>query len=171
MQYQITCFSPAGHAEKLAAAFRSILPAETACGGPDTRAPIHLVGFELPDADLQRMPEDVRSFLAELEGKTLFLFATVPMQPNDMIEKSVSDLVLASLPRECDYLGLYVCPAQPSASLLTDLEAKMAHDGDNWRAKYWHHRCVQAMGHPDAGDLQAGCRFASHVLALDQDPQ
>lgn len=170
MQYQITYSRPTDHAHVLAAAFQSLLPPDTLCRSldehPTAEADVHLVGFDFRDASLKSIPENVRAFLAQLDGKTIFLFATVPMQPNDIIEKSVSDLAIAALPRECDYLGLYVCPAQPSAALLEELETKTKHHDDNWRAKFWHEQCTRAMGHPNDTDIQNGCRFAAHVLHL-----
>lgn len=171
MQYQITYFSPSGHAAKLAAAYHSTLPSPISCRSleshPSTEADIYLVGFDFTDATLESIPEEVVDFLKKLEGKTILLFATVPFRLSDIIDRNASNAVIQALPRECDYLGLYLCPAQPSPALTKQLADAMARDPNNWRARHWHEQCVQAMGHPDEADLQNGCRFARHVLRLD----
>lgn len=171
MQYQITHFSPAGQAEKLAAAFQAILPQNTPCcslnanTSPD--ADVHLVGFDFSRTEPKKVPQEVRLFLNQLEGKTILLFATVPFELNDVVERRVSNLVLSALPRECDYLGMYVCTAHPSDRLLQHLENTMEQNPNNIRASYWHERCLQAEGRPNEADLQDACRFAAHVLRLE----
>lgn len=171
MQYQITYFSPSGHARKLATAFQSILPSPSPCRSLDPHtspaADVHLVGFDVQNAGLERIPDKVICFLKELEGKTIFLFATVPFRISDVVERSVSDIVIPALPRECDYLGMYLCSAQPSDALVQHLADTMERSPNNWQAQHWHEQCVQAFGHPDETDIQNGCRFARHVLRLN----
>lgn len=171
MQYQITYFSPSGHAAKIAKGLQSILPSPTPCRSlepdPSSEADIHLVGFDFTDATLERIPDAVVHFLKKLEGKTIILFATVPFRLSDMIDRSASNTVIPALPRECDYLGLYLCPAEPSPDLVKQLADAMERDPNNWRARHWHEQCIQAFRHPDEADVQNCCHFASHVLRLD----
>lgn len=171
MQYQITHFSPAGQAEKLATAFQAILPQNSPCCSLDANtspeADVHLVGFDFSSTEPKNVPQQVRMFLNQLKGKTILLFATVPFQLNDVLEKRVSDIALAALPGECDYLGLYVCTSQPSDRLLQHLEDSMQRNPNNTRASYWHERSVQAVGHPNETDIRNACRFVAHVLRLD----
>lgn len=168
MQYQITYFSPAGHAKKLAVAFQSILPPETPNLSLDKNtspdADVHLVGFDFKQTDPKTIPNEVSVFLKRLEHKTIFLFATVPFQLNDVVERGVSNIVTPALPHECDYRGLYLCSAQPPDALLQNLEEAMNQNPNNARAKYWHERCLSAIGHPDKDDIKKGCQFANHVL-------
>lgn len=168
MQYQITYFSPAGHAEKLARAFLGILPPNTSLASPGSdstpEADVHLVGFDFQNTEPKQVPREVRTFLQTLTGKTILLFATVPFQLNDVLERGISDLMVASLPRECDYLGAYVCAAQPPETLLQHFQTAAIHQPGNSRARYWQARCEQAIGRPNESDIQKGCSFVTRVL-------
>lgn len=171
MQYQISYFSPHGSAETLANAFCQMLPCDTYVSNLEEEltpyADIQLVGFDLGGTNLDAIPVAVMEYLDKLEGKTIFLFATVPFKPNDYIRSRVDNSVIPFLPDECDYLGLYLCSAQPSAPLLQGLKHLVSHQPSNTRAKHWLERCQEAVGHPDDTDIQKGCQFARHVLELD----
>lgn len=171
MQYQISCFSPNGHAETLANAFCQMLPRDTRiCNLEEDTVPcadIQLVGFDMGGTNLDAIPFRVIEYLEALEEKIIFLFATVPFQPNNVVQNRINNSVIPFLPEECDYRGLYLCAAQPSASLMQDLRTITARQPDNSRARHWLERCEKAIGHPDSLDVQKGCQFAAHVLELD----
>lgn len=171
MTYQITYFSPNGHAERMANALYRLLP-------PDTRtvplekdsavdADIHLVGFDLKMMDLRTLPLNIANYLKQLGDKTVFLFATVPFQLNDVLDRQVHNAAAAALPAECDYRGLYVCPAQAADLITNGFRSVVQRHPDNTRAKHWLERCEKSNGHPDEEDIRQCCRFAQHVLRLN----
>lgn len=171
MQYQISYYSPNGYAETLANAFFQMMPRDTGVSNLEKEvtpyADIQLVGFDMGGTNLDAIPVSVMEYLEKLEGKVIFLFATVPFQPNDYVRSRVDNSVIPFLPDECDYRGLYLCSAQPSSSLLQGLKHLVSHQPNNARAKHWLERCQDAVGHPDETDIQKGCQFACHVLELD----
>lgn len=168
MQYQISYFSPNGYAETLVNSFCQILPPDTCVSNLEEETlpcgDIQLVGFDYSGTNLNVIPLNVMEYLDKLEEKTIFLFATVPFQPNDTAERQIHNNLVAFLPGECDFRGLYICGAQPSEQLLADLKSIISHQPDNSRAKYWLDRCERAVGHPDRGDIQRGCSFLQHIL-------
>lgn len=171
MQYQISYFSPNGHAETLVNAFCRMLPPDTYISNLEEEdtpcADVQLVGFDIVGTNLDAIPFKVMEYLEKLEGKTIFLFATVPFQPNEVVEGRIHKNVLAFIPDDCDFRGLYLCSAQPSEILMQDLKKIVFHQPENTRAKHWLERCEKAIGHPDRTDIQKGCQFARHVLKLD----
>lgn len=171
MTYQITFYSPSGHAEKLAEQLRTLLPPDTVVAplskDMDIGAEVHLVGFDLKMLDLRTLPLNVESHLKRLAGKTIFLFATVPFQPNDVLMSQIHKTVAAALPAECDYRGLYLCPAQPPERMLTGFQGVVERHPDNTRARHWLYRCQRAANRPGEGDIQELCGFARHVLKTD----
>lgn len=171
MQYQISYLSPNGHAETLAKAFSRILPGNTIAFDLEedgtAYADVQLVGFELGGTRCDAIPFKVLEYLEALNGKIVFLFATVPFQPNDAVRNRVNNSVIPFLPDECDYRGLYLCPAQSPESLVRDLQNVIASQPENTRARYWLEQCEKAKGHPNAEDLRKGCQFMRHVLELD----
>lgn len=171
MTYQITYFSPNGHAEKLAALLRELLPPDTRVEalGKQTQAgaDVQLVGFDLKMVDLHTLPLNIVTYLKGLDGKTVFLFATVPFRTDDVLSRQVHKNVTAALPAQCDYRGLHLCPAQSPDMLVEGFRNVVQRNPSNIRAKHWLERCEQAQGHPNEADSQALCRFARHVLKLD----
>lgn len=170
MQYQISYFSPGGYAESLTKAFCRHLPGDTYVSSLEREdtpyADIQLVGFDFAGTSLNAIPLSVMEYLDKLEEKTIFLFATLPFQPNDVLERRVHNNLQAFLPRSCDFRGLYLCPAQPPEALLEELKAVISQHPENSRAQYWLDRCREAVGHPDKADLQGACQFMKHVLQL-----
>lgn len=170
MQYQISYFSPGGYAESLAKAFCRHLPGDTYVSSLEQEdtpyADIQLVGFDFAGTSLNAVPLSVMEYLDKLEEKTIFLFATLPFQPNDALERRIYNNLLAFLPRQCDFRGLYLCAAQPPEALLEELKAVISQQPENSRAQYWLARCREAVGHPDKADLQGACQFMKHVLQL-----
>lgn len=171
MQYQISYLSPNGHAETLANAFCRILPRDTHVSSLEENAPayadVQLVGFEMGGYNLDAIPFKVLEYLENLDGKVIFLFGTVPFQPNEAVRNKINNSVIPFLPDECDYRGLYLCSAQPSEVLMRDLRNVVSSQPDNTRAKHWLEQCEKAKGHPDADDLKKGCHFMRHALELD----
>lgn len=175
MTYQITYFSPSGYVRKLAEALLEILPSDTRMEAltqqTSAEAQVHLAGFDLKMMDLRSLPLNVSNFLKGLEGKTVFLFATVPFQLDDVLRRQINKCVTAALPMECDYRGLYLCPAQAPDMLVSGFRNVVCRNPANTRAKHWLVRCEGAQGHPNSGDIQEGCKFARHVLKLDSQNQ
>lgn len=171
MQYQISYLSPNGHAEKLAQAFRRVLPGDTRTAnleeGSNACADVQLIGFEIGGTKVDVIPFRVLEYLEGLEGKVILLFATVPFQPNDAVRNRVNNAVLPFLPDECDYRGIYLCAAQPPQTLVRDLRSVLSAQPEHDRAKFWLEQCEKAQGHPDAEDLKKGCQFMLHALQSD----
>ena len=171
MQYQISYLSPNGHAETIANAFCRMLPGDTYVANLEDEgaayADVQLVGFEMGGTKLDAIPFKVLEYLEGLDGKIIFLFATVPFQPNDAVRNKVNNSVIPFLPDECDYRGLYLCAAQPPESLVRELRNLIASQPDNIRAKHWLEQCEKATGCPNGDDLKKGCQFMRHVLELD----
>lgn len=168
MTYQITYFSPDGHAEKMANALRRILPENTIVvpleKNPSFAADAHLIGFDLRFSDLDKLPVEVHNVLYGLRGKTVFLFATTPYQPDDVQANRIHRCAAAALPHECDYRGLYLCAGEPSEKLLRGFRHAADVKPNSTRIRHWLDCCEQAVGHPNEVELNGLCRFAAHVL-------
>lgn len=132
-----------------------------------TYADIQLVGFDMGGTNLDAIPFKVIEYLEKLDGKAIFLFATVPFIPNEAVEGRIHNSVLPFLPDECDFRGLYLCGAEPSNTLLQDLRRLVSQQPENTRAKHWLERCERAVGHPDRNDVLKACQFMRHVLELN----
>lgn len=173
MQYQISCLSPKGYASDFANALQELLPSDSGLVSldqePSTDAQIHLVGFEFGSTNLDAIPYEVIDFLEELNGKVIFLFAAVPFQVDDLINRHIHNRLIQYLPRDCDYRGLYLFPSQPPQNLLKQLSLRCQEDPQNTRARTWLSRCENAKGCPNSRDFQRGCKFASHVLELERE--
>lgn len=171
MQYQISYFSPNGYGETLANAFCQILPHDTCVSNLEEEdtpcAEVQLVGFDMGGTNLDAIPFKVIEYLEKLNGKVIFLFATVPFIPNEAVEGRIHNSVLPFLPDERDFRGLYLCGAEPSNTLLQDLRRLVSQQPENTRAKHWLERCERAVGHPDRNDVLKACQFMRHVLELD----
>ena len=171
MQYQISYYSPNGHAETLANAFCQMLPHDTYISNLEEEdvpyADIQLVGFDMGGTNLDAIPFKVIEYLEKLDGKAIVLFATVPFIPNEAVEGRIHNSVLPFLPDECDFRGLYLCGAEPSNTLLQDLRRLVSQQPENTRAKHWLEHCERAVGHPDRNDVLKACQFMRHVLELN----
>lgn len=170
MAYEITYFSPKGQVEALARAFRELLPQDTPLR-PLTQdviptAQVQLVGIELTFREQEKLPQLETDFLKSLTGKTVFLFVTVPFVPDGVQQSRVHKLVEKALPHDCDYRGMFLCPAQPAAELLDGFRHAAQVKPDNARIRHWLSCCERAVGHPDGRDLRNGKDFAKHVLKI-----
>lgn len=170
MTYEITYFSPNGHAEALARAFQELLPQDTPVR-PLTEAVVpsaqtQLVGIELSFREQEKLPRLETEFLKSLGNKTVFLFVTVPFVPDSVQQSRVHKLVEKALPHECDYRGMFLCPAQPAEELLEGFRHAAQVKPDNARIRHWLSCCERSVGHPDGQDLRSGKEFARHVLKL-----
>lgn len=168
MQYQIVNHSPNGHAAAFAEEFRSFLPEDTLQTGTDAEpeASVQLICFETGGMKPNTIPPAVSSYLEKLDGHVVFLLMVVPFVADDPLERELLKLVLPLLPRNCDFRGLSIAPRQPSEELLLKLRQRCSEAPCNTRAEKWLDRCERAAGHPDQKDLDAGSRFAQHVLGL-----
>lgn len=170
MTYQIVYYSPDGYALKMAEVFREWLPEDTSMEAlHQTSIPtadVQMVGFDLNLANLNTLPQNIDNYLKMLEGKSVFLFATVPFQPDDALSSQIHKCVAKALPRECDYRGLYICPAQAPEAIVNGFQDAVQRHPKNTRAKHWLERCEKAQGRPNSRDLEEGVRFMRYVLEL-----
>lgn len=170
MQYQITYHGSSGSAQKLAYALQSLLPTDTPVSDlkatPSPQANIQLLGLDLDRTESVEIPVEVSRYIRKLNGKTIFLFVTVPFQVNDLLDRRISRLVVSLLPKRCDYRGFYLCSAQPTDMLLNYFQNAISQNPNNTRAKYWGELCNRAIDHPNSSDIQALCKFAVHVLGI-----
>lgn len=170
MQYQIMYYSPKGQLESMVDAFFAMLPRDTYVSDLEMEntpyAEVQLVGFDIGGTNLNAIPFPVIEYLEKLDGRRILLFATVPCYANENVRRRIENSVIAFLPDECDYVGLYLCSGQPSDTLLRDLRNEVSRNPENTRAKHWLEQCQKAVGHPDRTDIQNGCRFLHHVLEL-----
>ena len=116
---------------------------------------------------LDAIPFKLLEYLEELDGKIIFLFATVPFQPNEAVRNKINNRVIPFLPDAGDYRRLYLCAAPLPESLVRDIRNVIAAQPDNTRAMHWLEQCEKAKGHPDTEDIKKGCLFVRHVLELD----
>ena len=168
MQYQIICHSPKGYAAAFAEEFRRFLPEDTLQLGTDAAptAPVQIVCFETGGVGPNTIPPEVSRYLKQLDEHVIFLLSVVPAAVDDLLERELLKLVVPLLPRACDFRGLSVSPCYPSEELLLKLRQRCSEAPDNSRARKWLDQCEQAVGHPNRDDLDAGSRFAQHVLGV-----
>lgn len=170
MQYQISYFSPKGHAKTLVDAFCQLLPKATDVSNlteaPKPTGDVQLVVFDLTRTNLKCIPTCVAEYLHKLEGKIIALFATVPFLPNYPEEQYLHNHLLSFLPRECYFRGLFLCGAEPSDALLSNLKLIISHRPEHTEATHWLDRCEKAKGRPDSQDVQKATQFLKHVLEL-----
>lgn len=168
MQYQIICHSPKGYAAAFAEEFRQFLPEDTLLSGTDAApaAPVQIICFETGGMRPNTIPPEISRYLKQLDEHIIFLLAVVPLAVDDLLERELLKLVVPLLPRDCDFRGLRVSPCHPSKELLLMLRQRCSEAPDNSRARKWLDQCEQAVGHPDRADLDAGSRFAQHVLGV-----
>lgn len=168
MQYQIVCHSPKRYAAAFAAEFRRFLPMDTLQTGTDAApaAFVQIVCFETGSVGSNIIPPEVSSYLKQLDEHVIFLLSVVPVAVDDLLERELLRLVVPLLPRVCDFRGLSVFPCHPSEELLLNLRQRCSEAPDNSRARRWLDQCEQAVGHPNQEDLDAGIRFARHVLEV-----
>ena len=172
MRYQITYYSPCGYAKLLADAFYEALPYDTYVSNLEKKtlpwADIQLIGFELNGINLEMIPFKVIEYLEILDKKKILLFVTVPFQYNDSIKGRIEKYILPFLSDNCDYLGMYLCSAQPSQTLVDDVKKIIEQQPDNENINYWLELCQSASGHPDREDIQNGCEFIKNILTLEE---
>ena len=168
MQYQIICHSPKGYAAAFAEEFRRFLPDDTLLMQTDAApaAPVQVICFETGGLRPNTIPPEISWYMKQLDEHAIFLLAVVPLAVDDLLEQELMKLVMPLLPRACDFRGLRVSPCHPSEELLLQLRRRCSEAPDNSRARKWLDQCEQAVGHPDREDLNAGSRFAQHVLGV-----
>ena len=171
MTYQITYFSPEGHIQRIAEELHRMLPPDTPVEPlKNTSMPegeVQLVGFELNFRDLQKLPLNIVRYLQGMSGKKVYLFATIPFYIDEVQRSRVHQNVSKALPLDCEYLGLYLCSAQPTEMLLEGFRHAAQRKPESTRVRHWLKRCELAMGHPNEQDLKNACGLARHVLKLD----
>ena len=172
MKFQISYYSPNGHVEYLANELCRVLPRNTILHDltkdDSILADTQIVGIEMNGTKLDAIPFMVLDYLSNLEGKIIFLYATVPFEPNEQVCKRLENSIIPFLPDECDYRGLYLCAAQPSDALMGDLNRLVMSQPDNIRAQQWLKWCGAAKGHPNKTDAAKLCQHTVKILELDQ---
>ena len=172
MKYQISYYSPNGYAEYLANELCRVLPRNTVhhdlTKDDSILADTQIVGFEMNRAEQNAIPFMVLEYLSNLEEKIIFLYATVPFEPNEQVCKRLENSIIPFLTDECDYRGLYLCAAQPSDALMGDLNGLVMSQPDNIRAQQWLKQCGAAKGHPNKTDAAKLCQHAVKLLELDR---
>ena len=168
MQYQIVCHSPKGYAGAFADEFLRFLPEDTLQTETDTApvAPVQIICFETGGMRPDTIPPEVSRYLNQLNDHVIFLLSVVPFVVDDLLERELLKLVVPLLPRVCDFRGLGVSPCHPSEVLLLKLRQRCSEAPYNACTQKWLDQCEQAVGHPDRADLDAGSRFAQHVLGV-----
>lgn len=170
MQYQISYYSPLGHAEKMATAFEKMLPPDTLTINLDEESDvcgeIHMIGLEL-GSKLDAIPYKVLEFLEKLDEKIIFLFATCPIQATESVKERVERALVPFLPEDCDYRGLFMCRGQASGRFVMELENFAQQQPYNEKAKVWLAQCKKSEGHPNREDVRQACSFAAEVLELN----
>lgn len=167
MKYQISCYSPAGNCAKLAEAFADILEdacvVDLACDN-EIAGEIHLVGFEMSEANFKAIPYEIMALLDGVEGKTVLLFATCPFQPDQSTKGQLERALLPFLPEACDYRGLFLCSGQASDALMSNVRTLAARRPDDEKANDLLKRCQASVGHPDENDIMQACLFVTKEL-------
>lgn len=172
MTYQITYFSPDGHAERLAKALMPILPRDTVVGQiqPDQEpaADVQIVGIELKFADMDKPAKEVTQYLRKLTDRTVLLYVTLPVFTDESHNSRIHKKAAQALPADCDYRGLFLSMAQPPEKLLEGFHHAVQVKPDNRRVQHWCERCERAVGHPNGEDEAAFRNFAAHVLNIKE---
>ncbi len=125
MNYQISYYSPQGHAKELAYAFRQILPSRTPVvdltADVSESYDLHLVGFEFLESKFKEIPPQVQCFLSTLEHKEILLFATCPVHTDETHRMQIERSMIPFLPKNCKYHGLFLCQGEVYLTVLEDL--------------------------------------------------
>ena len=172
MQYQISFFSPNGNAENLACSYKQILPSLTPMVDLRKEAALHtadtyLVGFEFPGTSLDRIPEQVQKFMAQLDNKKILLFATTPLADEEDAYIRAEAALQVCLPAKCDYLGLFLCQGEVDSALIMKLMLDSAMDPHNRKLRHELSLCKKAKKHPNRQDTRMACRFLVQALRLE----
>jgi len=170
MTYQISYLSPLGNCRLLAEAFEDILEDAYVTDlkyDNDVQGEIHLVGFEINESSFKAIPYEVMELLDQLDGKSVFVFATCPFavdqNAKDQLERSLQPF----LPDSCDYRGLFLCSGEASQQLLSKLQTVCQQNPEDQRASTLLESCKASAGHPDEEDIMKACLYVTKVLELD----
>lgn len=172
MKYQITYWSPEEKLGSLINVLKGILPSDTVVQSMEedvgAKGQVQIVGMELGLRDMDKLPNAVCNYLQHLGGKQLLVFATLPFYINESQRSRVHKAVSQSIPQDCNYMGLFLCSAQPNPDLLEGFRHAKELKPESTRIQYWLKRCEYAVSHPDEKDLGMLCHFAKRVLRLEE---
>jgi len=170
MTYQISYFSPQGHARELALSIRKLFPSNTPTVNlvlsTEHAADVHLVGFEFLTADLTAIPSQVVLFLQTLAGRDILLFATCPICANPQLREQVEQRILPLLPPRCRFHGLFLCQGEVYVTVLETLSQQAAQE-KNPELRQTLSQYRKGRGHPNREDIRSARRFISAALHLN----
>ena len=158
MQYQISYYSPQGHAKKLAMAYKQLLPFLNPIVDLSnqivTNNCIHLVGFEFSDTKVDEIPFIIEQFLSGMADMQVLVFATTPLCVNDALHKQAEELVLTCIPEKCKFLGFFLCQGEASSGLIEKLVLLRTKDPSNQDLRSELRMCRSSRFHPIRQDIR-----------------
>lgn len=158
MRYTIVFDSPTGNTAALAQAIREALP-EEACryfGAPapeGTEAEVVFAGFW---TDKGTCDGKMARFLAELEGKQVFLFGTAGFGGQPEYFARILEAAAANLPAGSTLIGSYMCQGKMPPAVRERYCRMQEQEPDSPRIAMMLENFDAALTHPDKEDLRAG---------------
>lgn len=171
MYYQISYYSPQGHAKDLAFSFRRIFPSRTPVVdmAKDIRCDgnLHLIGFEFFEPKLEIIPDIIHNFLSTLENKEVLLFATCPICVTEQQQIKLERNLISALPKTCKYHGLFLCQGEVYKTKVNALTEQILQKQDNKELKELLRQYRKGKGHPNREDIRKGYRYIAAEFQLD----
>lgn len=109
---------------------------------------------------------DAAAFLPELAGKRVFLFGTAGFGESPEYFERILGNVCAQLPETSTYLGGSMCQGQMGEAVKARYEAQATEHPDDSRWQMMLKTYGQALGHPDAADIDSVAANAKEALGL-----
>jgi flavodoxin len=167
MKYEIAYISLSGNTEKLAYGLADKLPyGETIITDLSEeelsmQADIYLLCFGVNKGTV---PIQIMEALDELSNKTIMLFVTCGMEPEEKYCDAIENKILPFLPDNCDYRGIFMCYGKFPDNVLTAANRKLADDPDNKYARKILSDNRLSANHPDEYDYENAYRFIMEHL-------
>lgn len=167
MKYEVVYVSKTGNTEKAAYALAGMLPdgqtkitpfpKET----PSMDADVYLIGFGVYRGSC---PLELLDFLSGLSGKTILLFGTAGISAAEPFKRQIESSILAFLPDDCEYLGLYLIPGKYSKAGFDYFYNHFQAEDHPELVQNLYHLYEEAQHHPSGEDLQHLCQWAKGRL-------
>lgn len=167
MNCEIAYLSQSGHTAALAEEIAEMLSDEEvhltdlAHTDMDENAEVYLIGFGI---DRGSVPMRIMDALEQTEGKIVLLFVTSGMEPTAQYKSAVERKVLPFLPDECDYRGLFLCPAQFSDDTMQRAQEMLKHQPEHPQAQMFMENYQKTCGHPNDLDIEKLREFIWETL-------
>lgn len=167
MKYEIAYLSRSGHTAALAEDISEMLSDEEvhltdlAQSDMNEDAEVYLLGFSI---DRGAVPMRIMDALERTEGRVVLLFVTSGMEPTAPYRSSVERKILPFLPDECDYRGLFLCPAQFSDDTVQRVREILRHQPEHPQARALMESYQKTCGHPNALDMEKLREFIWEAL-------